>query len=543
MVLTVLQVLLTVVCLLQTAYQTLDYTRVLQRRSWHPERYKKWMIENDKRVLPSTRLLSIAVLGALMMFGLEEGALAVAAYTAAIILCLISAHFDRPRKAKKPLVYSARVKRLLFTVGVLYAAILALSFVLPPVMALLPDIVLNDRTLTNLTFARTLPAMLLLLVVLPVYMVLLANFLNSSVEKQLTKGLVRDAKKQLAANQKLTVIGITGSYGKTDMKMFLAMLLSAKYKVLKNAETHNTVMGVVHTIRDELRESHDIFICEMGAKCRGDVKAIGEIVQPHYAVITAIGDQYLSMFKSLDAIVDTNFEIVDVLKEDGKVFMNTDNDLIAARDIAGTEIVAYGLYDGADYRATEVVTDEHGTHFTLVTPNGETCAYTTSLLGADAIRQLVGSMALSHQLGLTLEEMVAPVRQITAVPHRLQLLPDGFIDDTYNTNPDDFREALDVLASMTGIRRVLLTPGIVGGETAATINEELGAYAASRCDIAVLVGERQAIPLKKGLLSEGFDEDNIFVAMDLHQALCYVQSLPPVDRQIVLLENDPPDTI
>lgn len=542
MALTILQVLLTVVCLLQAAYQTIDYTRVLQRRSWHPERYKKWMNENDKRVLPNTRLLSIAVLGALMMFGLEDGVLAVAAYAAATVICLISAHFDRPRKAKKPLVYSARVKRLLLTVGVLYALLLALSFVLPPVMALLPDIVLNDRVLTNLTFARTLPAMLLLIVVLPVYLVLLANFLNSAVEKQLTKGLVKDAKKQLAANKKLTVIGITGSYGKTDMKMFLSMLLSTKYQVLKNAETHNTVMGVVHTIRDNLRESHDVFICEMGAKCRGDVKAIGEIVQPHYAVITAIGDQYLSMFKSLDAIVDTNFEIVDVLKDGGKVFVNTDNDLIAARDIDGADVVAYGLYDGADYRATNVVTDERGTHFTLVTPNGETCEYTTSLLGATAIRQLVGSMALSHQLGLTLEEMAEPVRQITAVPHRLQLLDDGFIDDTFNDNPDDFRAALDVLGSMTGIRRILLTPGMVDGDTAA-INEELGAYAASRCDMAVLVGERQAASLKKGLLSEGFDEEQIFVAMDLHQALCYVQSLPKVDRQVVLLENDPPDTI
>ncbi len=542
MALTVLQVLLTAVCLLQAVYQTLDYTRVLQRQSWHAERYKKWMTDNDKRVLPSTRLLSIAALGAMMMFGLEEGAIAVAAYVAAIVLCLISAHFDRPKKAKKPLVYSARVKRLLAVIGVLDALLLTLSFVLPPVMALLPDIVLNDRVLTDLTFARTLPAMLLLVVVLPPYMVLLANFLNSSVEKQLTKGLVKDAKKLLAANKKLIVIGITGSYGKTDMKTFLAMLLSTKYNVLKNAETHNTVMGAVHTIRDNLRDSHDIFICEMGAKCRGDVKAIGEVVQPQYAVITAIGDQHLSVFKSLDAIIDTNFEIVDVLSDGGKVFMNTDNDLIASRAVDGADVVAYGLYSGADYRAANVVTDEHGTHFTFVTPSGETQDYTTSLLGATAIEQLVGSMALSHQLGLTLAEMVTPVALITAVPHRLQLLDDGFIDDTYNNNPDDFRAALDVLASMTGIRRILLTPGIVGDDQT-TINEELGAYAASRCDMAVLVGERQATPLKKGLLSEGFDEDNIFVAMDLHQALCYVQSLPPVDRQIVLLENDPPDTI
>ena len=90
--------------------------------------------------------------------------------------------------------------------------------------------------------------------------------------------------------------------------------------------------------------------------------------------------------------------------------------------------------------------------------------------------------------------------------------------------------------------RVLVTPGMVElGESQDAINRELGAYAASRCDWAILVGEKQAPPLKIGLLAQGFDPEHIFVAMDLHQALSFVQSLPPVEKQFVLLENDLPE--
>jgi len=143
---------------------------------------------------------------------------------------------------------------------------------------------------------------------------------------------------------------------------------------------------------------------------------------------------------------------------------------------------------------------------------------------------------------MTLAEMKQPIRQMKPVAHRLQLLPNGYIDDAYNSNPAGFRSALDVLGSMQDTRRILVTPGMVElGERQAALNEELGAYAAEKCDYTVLVGERQAPPLKKGLLKAGFDEEKIFVAMDLHQALSYVQSLPAVERQIVLLENDLPD--
>ena len=185
--------------------------------------------------------------------------------------------------------------------------------------------------------------------------------------------------------------------------------------------------------------------------------------------------------------------------------------------------------------------DTHGCQFTLTAPDGESCRYATHLLGAHNIQNLAGCMALAHTLGISLKEMVYPVRLIKTVEHRLQLLPNGYIDDAYNSNPAGFRSALDTLAAFQA-QRVLVTPGMVElGERQDALNRELGEYAATRCDYAVLVGLKQAPPLKEGLLAGGFPEERIFVAATLQEGLQFVNNLPREGERIVLLENDLPD--
>ena len=91
---------------------------------------------------------------------------------------------------------------------------------------------------------------------------------------------------------------------------------------------------------------------------------------------------------------------------------------------------------------------------------------------------------MAHTLGIPLTELVYPVRMLQPVQHRLQLLPNGFIDDAYNANPAGFRSALDTLSGFDA-QRVLVTPGMVElGERQDALNRELGAYAADRCDYA-----------------------------------------------------------
>ena len=489
---------------------------MLQLNSYRTERYKKWCLDNEKKLVNIPRMLPFLCVLTLWFAG-EKTAWVMYAVCAAVLL--LTAILNWPKKAKKPLVVTARVKRLFVTQGLLCAAILCL--------VLLPA----HRGAALIGVAN-----------MAVWLFTgLANLINTPLENAIANGYVKDAKQRLAARPDLTVVGITGSYGKTSVKNFLSALLAVRYNVLMTPGSYNTTMGVVRTVRELLRPSHEIFIAEMGAKQPGDIREICDLVHPQYGILTSIGEQHLETFGSVENIIATKFELVDAIPADGAAFLNIDNDYIRSRSVS-VPAVSYGGPDsGAGYRYGDIAVDTHGCRFTLTAPDGESCRYTTHLLGAHNIQNLAGCMALAHRLGISLQEMVYPIRLLKPVEHRLQLLPNGYIDDAYNSNPAGFRSALDTLAGFDA-QRVLVTPGMVElGERQEALNRELGAYAATRCDWAVLVGLKQAPPLKEGLLAGGFPEERIFVAATLREGLSFVNNLPREGERIVLLENDLPD--
>ncbi len=502
---------------LNFALQAWYFTHMLQLNSYRPERYKKWCTDNDKKLVNLPRLLPFVCVLLLYLYERVDNWIL---YAVSAAVLLITAILNRPRKAKKPLVVTARVKRLFVTQGVLCIALLAAVYFLLP--------------------QRGVGLVGLISMIVWLWTGV-ANLINLPFENAVARGYVRDARRRLAAMESLTVIGVTGSYGKTSVKNFLAALLRAKYNVLMTPGSYNTTMGVVRTVRELLRPTHQIFIAEMGAKNVGDIAEICDLVHPQYGIITSIGEQHLETFGTVENIVATKFELADAIGEDGAVFLNWDNAYIRARAVAAPTVTYSATDIAANYRASDIAVDTHGCSFTLTAPDGESCRYTTKLLGAHNIQNLAGCMAVAHRLGVSLKEMVYPVRMLQPVEHRLQLLPNGYIDDAYNSNPAGFRSALDTLAGFDA-QRILVTPGMVElGDRQDALNRELGEYAATRCDWAVLVGVRQAPPLKEGLLAGGFPEDRIYVAATLQEGLGFVNGLPTDGARIVLLENDLPD--
>lgn len=499
--------------------QAIGYTHMLQLNSYRTERYRKWCRENDEKLVNVRHLLPFLCIPAIWMNGRVPE---IALYATAAGVLLLTALLNLPKKAKKPLVYTARVWRVLLLQAVLFLLCAVPCFFLSA-----------PRSVGFLGLYSTVIWL----------WTGVANFLLMPIEKAIANRYVKDARRILAAHDDLTVIGITGSFGKTSVKNFLYALLSVKYNTLMTPASYNTTMGVVRTVRENLRPSHEVFLVEMGARQNGDIAEICDLVHPRYGVIASIGEQHLETFKTVDNIIATKFELADALPQDGCVFLNTDNAYIRQKvQTLSVPHVTYGAAadSDADWRASDITVSTSGSSFTLTAPSGESRRYTTKLLGLHTVQNLVGCMALAHTLGVSLEDMVYPVKMLQPVEHRLQLLPNGFIDDAYNANPAGFRSALDTL-SLFPMRRVLVTPGMVElGERQDALNEELGGYAADKCDVAVLVGEKQAPPLKKGLLGAGFDAEKLYVAKDLADALRYVAALPPAE-QIVLLENDLPD--
>lgn len=461
---------------------------------------------------------------------------------AIINICFIIA--NKPgKKFKKPLVYTARVKRMMTTFFILVALIFAFGFF----STTLDYTVLSDGLKSEKKyFYHNLPFYCInLALYLTPTLVPLSNIINKPVEKAVQNWYINDAKKILASCPDLHKVGITGSYGKTSMKFYLSELLSSQYETLKTPESFNTPMGVTITIRRDLKPTHQYFICEMGARRVHEIKELCGIASPHDGIITSVGPQHLETFGSIDNVVNTKFELADSISALGKVYLNGDNELIRKKAPDYPNAITYGLQEGNDWRATDVSVSDRGTEFTVTAPDGKSCRYSTKLLGEHNVQNLLGAIAYAAGTGIPMEKLVLPVKRIAAVPHRLQLLDKGngvtFIDDAYNSNPSGCRAALAVLGLFDACR-ILVTPGMVElGAKQEELNYEFGQEASKACDYIVLVGKKQTEPIYNGIKDSGYDMSKVYVADSLNDALAKVNAYTTDKKKIVLLENDLPD--
>lgn len=486
---------------------------IFQLNSYKPKAQLKWVRDNITDIL----LHTVWALGAVYLTT-ELGRTGVALTGVLFIAILL---FNLPKKAKKPLVYTARVKRLLVTYGLIQLIFVAIGFT-----------ALDYVAFYCLVFSACL--------VTSPWLVVAANFINQPVEKTINRRYINEAKKIIADMPDLRVIGVTGSYGKTSVKFFIEKLLSVKYNVLATPENYNTTLGVVRTIRERLRPTHEVFICEMGARNVGDIREICDIVRPRTGVITSVGPQHLESFKTIDNVIKTKFELVDSLPEDGLAVLNMDNEYIAGKaPSVKVKTVGYGTLSG-DYKAENIRYSDKGSCFSI-----KGVEFEAKLIGRHNVQNVCAAVAVADSMGIPLEKLVQPVRRLENVPHRLQLLGQGkrlIIDDAYNSNPAGAASALETLAGFDGVR-ILVTPGMVElGTQQVELNKEFGVQAAKCCDYAVLVGSRHAAPIKEGLLSAGFDEGRLSITETLNEAITIADGIDTGGRtRIILLENDLPD--
>lgn len=512
---------------------------MLQLNGYKTPEHSWWMKKNYKRYI-----LPAVLFAAQFIMLLTDVSLPVVI----IFACLNSLFIflNKPgKKFKKPLVYTARVKRMMVTFGILIAVFYAIAIIKGKT-----DVIVDGidfcRHETH-WFEKTISYILIgsALYLTPI-LVPLSNIINKPIEKAVQNHYINDAKRMLDDMPSLHKVGITGSYGKTSMKFYLSELLGSQYETLKTPESFNTPMGVTITIRRDLRPTHEYFICEMGARRVREINELCEIAHPHDGIITSVGPQHLETFKSVENVLNTKFELADsVQASGGKIYLNGDNELIRSKAPQYKNAVLYGLHESCHYRGSDVSVSDKGTEFTVTAPDGSSCRYTTKLLGEHSVQNLLGAIAYCHGTGIALEKLVIPVRKIAAVPHRLQLLDKGggltFIDDAYNSNPSGCRAALNVLGLFDACR-ILVTPGMVElGEKQHELNREFGSEAAKVCDYIALVGKKQTEPIFEGIQNTDFDMSRVFVCDTLGEALDKVRSIVTDKKKIVLLENDLPD--
>ena len=448
----------------------------------------------------------------------------------AIILCLVYFIdikyylYLKRNNSKKKLVYTKRVKRLVGT-----------------------EVILNIGISVGVYcfggLSYTVGSIGVLILVQP-FILLLVNILNKPIELFITNYFINDAKKKLKKVPNLTTVGVTGSYGKTSVKYYLHTLLKEKYHVLITPESYNTPMGVVKTIRESLKSTHEIFVCEMGARHVGDIKEICDIVHPHHGVITSVGPQHLETFFNMDNIIKTKFELADSLPQEGMLFLNADNTYIYDNLTRYSNSIIYGTSENSGYYAEDIQLSQLGTEFVVVSPSGEKEKFQMRLIGAHNVINVVGAIAIANSMGISLKELRVPVRRIQPVEHRMQMLEKGnvtIIDDAYNSNPVGSKAAVETLAMFDGTR-ILITPGMVElGAQEEEFNYKFGTYAAKCCDYILLVGKKHTQPIRNGIEDSGFESEKCVTFDKLDDALIYAYNIKSEDHKYILLENDLPD--
>ncbi|MCQ2603120.1 MAG: UDP-N-acetylmuramoyl-tripeptide--D-alanyl-D-alanine ligase, partial [Clostridia bacterium] len=380
---------------------------------------------------------------------------------------------------KKPMRYTKRLVR-----GYV-AVVIVVSSVFTVLLTRINFLIAGSYWRYSIFFGYTITFPLLFIVVM--FVVNIFEKLNNYRYERRTKNTLYSSS--------VKKIAITGSFGKTSVKNCLNIILSTKYRVLATPESYNTPMGIAKTV-NTLDGSYDIFLAEMGARRKGDIKKLMKIINPDITVLTGINEQHLKTFKTFENIKAEKLKAVTMLRPDGfSVVSDKIKDYV--EEIENKKNVRYSIiYSGispeCDVYANEIGLTDYGCVFNLYF-DGVPYVAKTKLLGKHNVENIALASAVAYEIGLTPDEIVAGIAKIQPVEHRLHLIhSDGIkiIDDTFNSNPDGARIALETLSLFDG-RKIVVTPGLVElGSRESEENRILGEEIAIYCDIAILIGKR-----------------------------------------------------
>lgn len=519
-------------------YKSKRTLHMLQQNLYNENnRYIKWVLKNRRQFISLDLLLvGISLIGIYVIFDLSFIS-NLCLILVILLLILIGYGWKRQienDQNKKKLVITARIKRLIFTMSLLY---------LIPVVFAIKD-VYNVRLIWIAVFIESL------MIYLNVFVAFIALIINTPVEKCVYLYYKKIAQNKLKSMPNLKIIGITGSYGKTSSKNILSDILNIKYNALPTPRNLNTYNGLIMTVNNYMDKFTDIFIAEMGAYVKGEIAGLCKLVKPKYGIITRIGTAHLETFGSEDNIVQGKFELVESLPSDGFAILNGDDPKQVNYKIKNkVRIIWIGIEnENVDVRATNIKCSNKGTSFDVLFKGDEKkYHFETKLLGDHNVYNILAALACGREFDIDIPDLITAVRNVRPVEHRLELKRLGNfyqIDDAYNSNPIGAENACKILGMMPGYK-VVVTPGMVElGTKEDEYNKKFGEQIAKVADIVILIGKKKTQPIKEGLLTSGFNKEQIIVFNDVRDAYPYINNLAISVKQDVyaLFENDLPDT-
>jgi len=283
-----------------------------------------------------------------------------------------------------------------------------------------------------------------------------------------------------------TVIGVTGSAGKTTTKDAIAHLLAVRGPVGRTVGNFNNHIGVPLSIL-RLPDAARMAVLEMGMNHAGEIRALAALARPEISVVTNVGNAHVEFFDSIDGIAAAKRELIESLPRDGVAVLNAnDARVLGFREIHPGRTVTFGFSDDADVRAEGVEADGAGTRFRALGVDFE-----IGLTGTHAVMNLLAGLAVAHVVEIPLEELREAVASFTVDAMRGgRSVQHGIVvwNDCYNSNPEAAQRMIDVLSQTRAARRfAVLGEMLELGHAAEALHAQVGVYAA-RHGVDVLIG-------------------------------------------------------
>ncbi|MCR5269091.1 MAG: UDP-N-acetylmuramoyl-tripeptide--D-alanyl-D-alanine ligase [Lachnospiraceae bacterium] len=317
---------------------------------------------------------------------------------------------------------------------------------------------------------------------------------------------LKDLAKFYRSVLKITVVGVTGSVGKTSTKEMIATVLSKRFNVQKTAGNFNNEVGLPLSIFS-LREEHEVAVLEMGISDFGEMTRLSEIAKPDHVVITNIGPCHLEFLGDLDGVLRAKTEIFQNRNPKGAVILNgNDEKLRTIIDVNGTKPVYFGSCHNdeekraqkegtavrqLDIFATDIVSfGLEGTGCMVHTPKGD-FPVRVPLPGIHMVDNALAATAVGLTLGMDISlirDGISAVEGLSGRSHLIHTQDYLLVDDCYNANPKAMRAAIDLIRNAQGRKVAILGDMFELGEGSEEMHASVGEYARDKVDVLICCG-------------------------------------------------------
>jgi UDP-N-acetylmuramoyl-tripeptide--D-alanyl-D-alanine ligase len=339
--------------------------------------------------------------------------------------------------------------------------------------------------------------------------------------------LARDERGRMGAV--VTVVGITGSTGKTCTKDLTAAVVSERLRAVASPASFNNEIGLPLTLLSA-REDTEAVVCEMGARGLGHIRLLCDVARPTIGVVTNVGKAHMALFGSAVALQDAKAELPESLPPTGTAVLNADDPVgrtYAARTAAS--IVWYGA--GSDVRAERVTVSRTtgAAAFDLHTPDGRARVELT-VPGEHMVPNALAAAAVGWTLGIPMDAVADGLSTASVSGGRMELVEtaDGLriLNDAYNANPTSVAAAVRAARWMAGDGRCVAVLGPMAelGPIADDEHSRVGELLVrTNVDALIVVGDDARL-IAAGAEREGLEPDRIAVAGDPNEAARLVRS-------------------